>query len=72
MLWPSTKVTGLFFDNRIRMAAERRLAIFTVLTRFADVSPDLRLRVRREHLIRDAVDSVRSTFIFAHIVSLRI
>ena len=65
MLWPSTKVTGLFFDNRIRMAQERRIALLSFLTHAADTSPDLRLHVRRDHLIRDAVDSVRAYYSYS-------
>lgn len=62
MLWPSTKVSALFYDNRIRMANERRNALISFIMQAADTSPDLRLHVRRDHLIRDAVDNVRSPY----------
>ena len=50
----STKSQTLFFDNRIRMYTERQLSILGLM-RGQLPSPYLKLRVRRDHLIQDAL-----------------
>lgn len=54
ILTPATKIQGLYYDCRIRMYTERRLHIFHAqLGQSAE--PYLRLKVRRDHLIDDAL-----------------
>lgn len=51
----ATKSLGLFFDNRVRMYSERRMTILYGLVQGQIPSPYLKLRVRRDHLIQDAL-----------------
>jgi len=51
----STKSLGLFYDNRVRMYSERRMTILYGLVQGQISSPYLKLRVRRDHLIQDAL-----------------
>ncbi|KAK7870299.1 hypothetical protein R5R35_011808 [Gryllus longicercus] len=54
ILTPATKTLGLYYDNRIRMYSERRISIFhTVVGQ--PMNPYLRLKVRRDHIIDDAL-----------------
>lgn len=54
ILTPATKTQGLYYDCRIRMYTERRLHIFQ--SQLGQTSnPYLKLRVRRDHLIDDAL-----------------
>lgn len=54
ILTPATKTLGLYYDNRIRMYNERRMSfIHTVVGQ--PTNPYLRLKVRRDHLIDDAL-----------------
>lgn len=54
ILNPATKTQALYYDNRIRMYSERRLNLFHSLMG-VESSPYLKLRVRRDQLIRDAL-----------------
>ena len=60
ILTPATKSLGLFFDSRIRMLNERRTSILQSLVRGAPSTPYLRLRIRRDHVIDDALVGVSS------------
>ena len=51
----ATKSLGLFYDNRVRMYSERRMTILYGLVQGQIPSPYLKLRVRRDHLIQDAL-----------------
>ncbi|XP_047121045.1 ubiquitin-protein ligase E3A isoform X1 [Schistocerca piceifrons] len=54
ILTPATKSLGLYYDNRIRMYSERRMSFFhTVVGQ--PTNPFLKLRVRRDHIIEDAL-----------------
>lgn len=58
ILTTATKSLGLFYDNRVRMYSERRLTLLFSLVRGQQPTPYLRLKVRRDHLIEDALVSV--------------
>ena len=58
ILSTATKSMGLFYDNRIRMYSERRLTLLYSLVRGQHATPYLRLKVRRDHLIEDALVNV--------------
>lgn len=58
ILSTATKSMGLSFDNRVRMYSERRLTLLYSLVRGQQLTPYLRLKVRRDHLIQDALVSV--------------
>ncbi|XP_062898200.1 ubiquitin-protein ligase E3A-like [Mobula hypostoma] len=55
LLTPYTKSQGLYYDNRIRMFSERRITVLYNLVQGQQVQPYLRLKVRRDHLIDDAL-----------------
>lgn len=57
ILTPATKTMGLYFDNRIRMYSERRISILQAVTGQPS-NPYLRLKVRRESIIDDALVEV--------------
>ena len=50
---------GLYYDNRIRMHSERRFNYHQSLVLGAPQTPYLRLKVRRDHIIDDALVEVR-------------
>ncbi|XP_052120401.1 ubiquitin-protein ligase E3A isoform X2 [Frankliniella occidentalis] len=54
ILTPATKTLGLYYDNRIRMYSERRMSIYHSMVG-QPVNPFLRLKVRRDHIIDDAL-----------------
>ncbi len=58
ILTPATKTLGLFYDNRIRMYSERRISLLQAVSGLPP-NPYLRLQVRRDHLIEDALMRVR-------------
>ena len=58
ILTTATKSLGLFYDNRVRMYSQRRLTLLFSLVRGQQPTPYLRLKVRRDHLIEDALVSV--------------
>ncbi|XP_054709965.1 ubiquitin-protein ligase E3A-like [Uloborus diversus] len=55
ILTPAVKAMGLYYDNRIRMYSERRISVLQSIVHGAPSNPYLRLRVRRDHLIDDAL-----------------
>lgn len=55
ILTPATKTFSMYFDNRIRMYSERRFSHFHNQIAGQPVNPYLRLKVRRDHLIEDAL-----------------
>ncbi|XP_074032271.1 ubiquitin protein ligase E3A isoform X2 [Leptinotarsa decemlineata] len=54
ILTPATKTLGLYFDNRIRMYSERRISFMQAFTGMPS-QPFLKLKVRRDHIIDDAL-----------------
>lgn len=50
-----TKNQGLYYDNRIRMYSERRITALYSMVEGQQANPYLRLKVRRDHLIDDAL-----------------
>lgn len=61
ILTPATKTVGLYFDNRIQMYSQRRIS-FIQSVAGQPTSPYLRLRVRRDHIIDDALVEVNILF----------
>lgn len=55
ILTPATKTLGLYFDCRIRMYNERRINNFHTQLAGQPSNPYLKLRVRRDHIIDDAL-----------------
>lgn len=52
----ATKSSCLFYDNRVRMYTERRMTLlYGLMQGQMPMSPYLRLKVRRDHLIADAL-----------------
>ncbi len=58
LLTTAVKNLGMYYDNRIRMMNERRSSILQSLVHGAPTTPYLRLRIRRDHIIDDALVSV--------------
>ncbi|XP_053733151.1 ubiquitin-protein ligase E3A [Synchiropus splendidus] len=50
-----TKSQGLYYDNRIRMYSERRLTAAYSMVQGQELNPYLKLKVRRDHVIDDAL-----------------
>ncbi|KAG7514444.1 hypothetical protein JOB18_034045 [Solea senegalensis] len=50
-----TKSQGLYYDNRIRMYSERRLTALYSMVQGHQPNPYLKLKVRRDHIIDDAL-----------------
>lgn len=50
-----TKCSGLFYDSQIRMYSQRRISVIYGLFNGHVPSPYLKLKVRRDHLIQDAL-----------------
>lgn len=57
ILTPATKTLGLYYDNRIRMYSERRISFFQAAVG-QPTNPYLNLKVRRDHIIDDALVEV--------------
>lgn len=57
ILTPSTKTLGLYYDNRIRMYENRRFCLIQTLIG-QPTHPYLKLKVRREHVVQDALVEV--------------
>ncbi|XP_013138521.1 PREDICTED: ubiquitin-protein ligase E3A [Papilio polytes] len=55
ILTAATKSLGLYYENRIRMYSERRVSLLHAVVGAAPPMPFLRLRVRRSHIIADAL-----------------
>lgn len=56
ILTPATKIIALYYDSRIRMYSERRISLFhTQLSGGQSPNPYLKLKVRRDQIIDDAL-----------------
>ncbi|KAL7734937.1 hypothetical protein ACLKA6_011206 [Drosophila palustris] len=60
ILTPATKVDALYYDCRMRMYSERYSSLYSILNNFGQdgqegARPDLKLTVRRDQLINDAL-----------------
>ncbi|XP_059165632.1 ubiquitin-protein ligase E3A-like isoform X2 [Physella acuta] len=55
ILTTASKHTSMYYDNRIRMLHERRTAFVQTLVHGGPPNPFLRIRVRRDHIIDDAL-----------------
>ncbi|KAH8379519.1 hypothetical protein KR009_005412, partial [Drosophila setifemur] len=61
ILTPATKVDALYYDSRMRMYSERYSSLYSILNNFGQDGqdgtprPDLKLTVRRDQLINDAL-----------------
>lgn len=60
ILTPATKTLGLYYDNRIRMFSERRMSFLQTVVG-QPTNPYLRLKVRRDHIIDDALVEVSNS-----------
>lgn len=58
ILTAATKSLGLYYENRIRMYSERRVSLLHAVVGVAPPMPFLRLKVRRSHIIDDALVEV--------------
>lgn len=61
-----TKSQGLYYDNRIRMYSERRLTALYNMVQGQESEPYLRLKVRRDHIMDDALVRVSHGTIGEH------
>lgn len=61
ILTTASKFTLMYFDNRVRMFNERRTSIYQTLVHGLAPIPFLRLQVRRDHLIDDALVALEMT-----------
>ncbi|XP_028163894.1 ubiquitin-protein ligase E3A [Ostrinia furnacalis] len=55
ILTAASKSLGLYYENRIRMLSERRVSMLHAVVGAAPPMPFLRLKVRRSHIIDDAL-----------------
>jgi len=55
ILNPATKSQALYYDNRIMMYRERRMTLLQVMAGGLDINPYLKLQIRRDHIIADAL-----------------
>uniref|UniRef100_T1IQC0 Ubiquitin-protein ligase E3A n=1 Tax=Strigamia maritima TaxID=126957 RepID=T1IQC0_STRMM len=55
ILTPATRAMALYYDNRIRMYSERRISVLQSFVHGTPSNPYLKLRVRRDHIIDDAL-----------------
>lgn len=55
ILTVATKSLGLYYENRIRMYSERRVSLLHAVVGASPPMPFLRLKVRRTHIIDDAL-----------------
>lgn len=58
ILTTASKHTSMYYDNRIRMLHERRTAFVQTLVHGGPPNPFLRVRIRRDHIIDDALVNV--------------
>ncbi|XP_005102222.2 ubiquitin-protein ligase E3A [Aplysia californica] len=61
ILTTASKHSSMYYENRIRMLSERRTAFIQTLVSGGPPNPFLRVRVRREHIIDDALVSLEMT-----------
>ena len=70
LLTTTVKSLGMYFDNRIRMLQERRTSIYQTLVHGAPTTPYLRLPIRRDHIIDDALVAVSTPC--GHVMSFKV
>ncbi|KAK2715685.1 ubiquitin-protein ligase E3A-like [Artemia franciscana] len=58
ILTTATKVLGLYFDSRIRMASEQRLSYIASMMAGQPTTPYCIFQVRRDHIVDDALANV--------------
>lgn len=62
ILTPATKVIALYYDSRIRMYSERNSSLYSLFNYLGDgndvLRPDLKLKVRRDNIVNDALIGV--------------
>lgn len=61
-----TKNQGLYYDNRIRMYSERRITALYSMVQGQQPNPYLRIKVRRDHIIDDALIRVSHSTTLYH------
>ena len=59
----ASKHMQMYFDNRIRMLQERRTSLLQTIMHGGPPMPYLRLRVRRDHVVDDALVNVSLAFL---------
>lgn len=59
ILTTTAKVTQMFYENKWTMLNERRQALINTLMQSVPVMPYLKLHIRREHIVDDALVAVR-------------
>lgn len=59
ILTTEVKQRFLYLNNRIRQRSERRQALADAITFGVSMEPYLKLNIRRDNIVRDALDSVR-------------
>ena len=58
LLTTALKNLGMYYDSKIRMVNERRVSLLQSLVNGAPTVPYLRIRIRRDHVIDDALVNV--------------
>lgn len=66
-----TKNQGLYYDNRIRMYSERRLTALYSMVQGQQPNPYLKLKVRRDHIIDDALVRVSQSVVHYYLMCTR-
>ena len=64
LLTTAVKNLGMYYDSRIRMLHERRTSLLHSIVHGAPSMPYLRLRIRRDHIIDDALVAVSTSLNF--------
>lgn len=55
VLTPAVRTTALYFDNRAKMFSHRAMSFLSAIVSGEEVNPVFRLRVRRDHIVDDAL-----------------
>jgi ubiquitin-protein ligase E3 A len=63
LLTTAMKNLGMYYDSKIRMVNERRVSLLQSLVNGAPTMPYLRIRIRRDHIIDDALVNVSNSII---------
>ena len=72
LLTTAVKNSGMYYDNRIRMMNERRATLFHNIMHGAASAPVLKLRIRRDHIIDDALLTVSIIEVEKKFISLHV
>ncbi|OQR78664.1 ubiquitin-protein ligase E3A-like [Tropilaelaps mercedesae] len=59
VLTPSARAQALYLDNRTKMYNHRRLDFFSAFLYGGQLNPVLKLQVRRDHIIEDALNNLQ-------------